>query len=519
MKTFDYCREQLIFLSRKVLHHFDSSILPFEIKIDDFKNPNQVTINELISSFLLLDSLLHSNEQIEINETNVNSLSLLGNILDNPYLLSKCEKAYPEHPQSFSFNFKQLQFISEEERESFNNIKIIINDSIFDANRILFSVLSDRFNEINSNEISFSIPQADISCFLSFFNAMKGNPINFNKFKIDSLLSIIGYLNCHSIYSFISKLISIPQTLPESIKFLQVISIIDDSSPLKNHLNQSIKLLSSQFKEISFEDLNSFSLSVLKSIFSSEHLQIPNENYLFSTISHLIEENSNRKCLYQFILFPNVSINLLKEQFSKLKVEDIDPYLLEMFKSRLFFDYKADKIDYFPNRYSDFKEIEIINHEGIISFMKKESPNSVLIETSSSYNASSYPIENLFVYDSSTFGTQNSSNSSITFTFHGKKISVSKYFIRSVGSGIFTQDTLKNWILEGSNDKSRWTLIDYKINETSLNQDDSEFTFQCQPSQPFSYVKLTQVGKNQYGSEQLALSFIEFSGTIFLKQV
>jgi hypothetical protein len=131
--------------------------------------------------------LFHSIDQIEIIETNVNSLSFIGNILDNPYLISKCKKVYTRHPQSFSFNFKQIQFIPEEERESFNNVTIKINDSVFEANRILFSILSDRFNEINGNDISFLIPQTNITCFLSFFNSMKGNPINFNKFKIDSI--------------------------------------------------------------------------------------------------------------------------------------------------------------------------------------------------------------------------------------------------------------------------------------------------------------------------------------------
>jgi hypothetical protein len=38
-KLFYYCIEQLLFLSRKALHYFNSSTSPFEIKINDFKNP------------------------------------------------------------------------------------------------------------------------------------------------------------------------------------------------------------------------------------------------------------------------------------------------------------------------------------------------------------------------------------------------------------------------------------------------------------------------------------------------
>jgi hypothetical protein len=107
-ETFQYCREQLIFLSRAALHHFDSSSTPFEIQIFKIKHPNHISIEEFIKSFRLLDSLFHSINQFEINQTNVNSLSLLAEILDNPFLFSKCEKVFTDQPQTFSFNFKQL---------------------------------------------------------------------------------------------------------------------------------------------------------------------------------------------------------------------------------------------------------------------------------------------------------------------------------------------------------------------------------------------------------------------------
>jgi hypothetical protein len=66
-----------------------------------------------------------------------------------------------------------------------------------------------------------------------------------------------------------------------------------------------------------------------------------------------------------------------------LKVEDIDFYLLEMIKSRLFFYSETEQINHHSNRYS--KQIDIPNHEGIISALRKENPNSVSVETSSYY--------------------------------------------------------------------------------------------------------------------------------------
>jgi hypothetical protein len=65
-----------------------------------------------------------------------------------------------------------------------------------------------------------------------------------------------------------------------------------------------------------------------------------------------------------------VSISVLKKQFSNLKLEDIDLYLLEIIKSKLFYDSETEKIHHHPNRY--FNEIEIINHEGIITTLRKK---------------------------------------------------------------------------------------------------------------------------------------------------
>jgi predicted RNase H-related nuclease YkuK (DUF458 family) len=49
-----YCKEQLIFISRKALRHYNSSTSPFEIKIEEIKNTSKLTITELTSSYLLL---------------------------------------------------------------------------------------------------------------------------------------------------------------------------------------------------------------------------------------------------------------------------------------------------------------------------------------------------------------------------------------------------------------------------------------------------------------------------------
>jgi hypothetical protein len=94
--------------------------------------------------------------------------------------------------------------------------------------------------------------------------------------------------------------------------------------------------------------------------------------------------------LFKFILFPSVSSRLLKQEFSKLKAEEIDSELLEMLKIRLFCEIKTEDIIFQPNRYEkENNTIEINNHQGIISQFRKEDANSISIEASSFYSSSS----------------------------------------------------------------------------------------------------------------------------------
>jgi hypothetical protein len=436
---------------------------------------------------------------------------LLAETLDNPYLFSKCEKVYMNHPQSFSFSFKQLQFLQQDQFESLSTVQITVNDSVFDVNPILLSIVSDRFVNLNPNDLSFSFPQSYFACFFSFINVLKGNSINFNKYNLDSIFSILDSFDSSSLLRLISDKFPVPQTISESIKFLQRVKLVHYSSSLTEHFSKSISLLAKNLTEIPLEVFNSLSLSVLENIFSSEYLRIPNEDFLFELISHLIEIDSNRRSLYHFLLFPNVSTHLLKHQFSNLKVEDLDADLLEKIKSRLFFDFKTEQMKHLLKRY--FATIEITNHKGIISFLRKQNPNLVSIKASSSINPSKFPAELLFTYDGSTFRTRNNSNSYIDISFPSHQVSISNYFIRSIGDNC-DQYSLQHWILEGSNDTSQWIRIDSRCNETSLIYNDSEHLFQCEESQLFSHIRIKQTGKNYKNSDHLVLSFIEFSGII-----
>jgi hypothetical protein len=101
-------------------------------------------------------------------------------------------------------------------------------------------------------------------------------------------------------------------------------------------------------------------------------------------------------------------------------------------------------------------------------------------------------------------------------TFHSLEISISNYFIRNRGE-IFGKSSLENWVLEGSNDKIHWEMIDSRKNDTSLNNNHSGSLYECQVSQPFSHIRLKQIEKDDGDWENLRSSFLEFSGRILPK--
>jgi hypothetical protein len=119
--------------------------------------------------------------------------------------VSKCEKFSPRKPQSFSFNFEQLLFLSQKRRNSLNDLKVSTNGFIFGANRIFFLCLSNKIASLGSisSEVSIEIQSNDLSGFISLLNRLEGIPINFNKCDLKNLLSVVHLLDGSSINPFI----------------------------------------------------------------------------------------------------------------------------------------------------------------------------------------------------------------------------------------------------------------------------------------------------------------------------
>lgn len=159
------------------------------------------------------------------------------------------------------------------------------------------------------------------------------------------------------------------------------------------------------------------------------------------------------------------------------------------------------------------KEISFSGYNGIISELRKIDINSVVVTCSSVYHI--FQCQTVLNHDDySYFASQDLENSWICFEFVNKKVLLSSYLLRHY---LYDWNYLRNWKVEVSNDNVQWFQIDQKKNDQSFTKPLEEVRFQCQPSSPSSFIKITQIEKTSNNNFFLNLNFVEFAGKIFEK--
>ena len=112
----------------------------------------------------------------------------------------------------------------------------------------------------------------------------------------------------------------------------------------------------------------------------------------------------------------------------------------------------------------------------------------------------------------------NKQNSWFCFDFKNHKIIPSHYSIKTIAASSNDRH-LKNWIIEGSNDKENWTILDEQKNCSYLNGSNNVHSFQIDKQekneQEFEYLRIRQTGTNWYGDYYFYIFSIEFYGKIY----
>jgi hypothetical protein len=164
-------------------------------------------------------------------------------------------------------------------------------------------------------------------------------------------------------------------------------------------------------------------------------------------------------------------------------------------------------------------EVNLSETNGIISYLKQNDPNPVLVTSSSNGNPFEIP-ENALNVSDTIWSSKDIPNSWIQFNFKNMKIAPSKYLIRNKSSN-WWEDSPQGWKLEGSNDGSNWESIHEVRDCESFRQANQEASFSCETSHFFSFLRFTQTEEDLFkfhggwsSYHYFLLNFVEFAGKI-----
>jgi hypothetical protein len=154
--------------------------------------------------------------------------------------------------------------------------------------------------------------------------------------------------------------------------------------------------------------------------------------------------------------------------------------------------------------------------EGIISHLTKKHGGSVqekgiVAITSKSVDADpKYALKNVADLTSDAlFSSKNEPGQWACWDFREMRVRPTHYTVRA--------GFLKSWVVEGSLDGSSWTEIDRQTETLTFkySRDWAPASFAVSNASESRFIRLTQVGKDHYGSYSLGLAAVEFFGTLF----
>ena len=163
----------------------------------------------------------------------------------------------------------------------------------------------------------------------------------------------------------------------------------------------------------------------------------------------------------------------------------------------------------------DYTEAGLLN--GIIAHLTRECGGNVhekgVVEvTVSSVCGTGYEAKNAVELGTiSHFWSNYKPNSWICYDFKGRSVTPTSYSIRTDNCAC-----PRSWLIEVSNDGSEgsWVVIDHRDDDTNAKNSTCNFVISPIPRGRFRFVRLRQTRNNYDGNEVLALTSLEFFGTL-----
>lgn len=412
---------------------------------------------------------------------------------------------------------------------SYDVFTFVVNGERFKTTRLIADLLSSKICQIHQTDPcidEFIINTQSRGNFSSILNL-----INFDKKTIQEneapfFSEIIEKLGPNSIDISLSN-------QAQEITIDNVFNLIKKHTLFSQIYSELIKkdidFISEHFYELCeqhFDDINQLDINIITSIISNEKLQINDEDQLVLFINKLYTNENKYSLLYEFVYFENVSEDIMNKFIDIFDINDLTNETWKSISIRLKSEIKNTKKSEKTNRYK--QEGINLSHEqkGInLSYEQDKEFNGIfkyllsdgnidekLNITSSSILSDSYIPKNAILCNdhNKLFYSGNQKNNWLRIDFKEHKVILNNYTIKSHN----TPRTMKNWVIEGSNDNSNWTILDKRTNCEDVKGGNQVHTFSMseQIKESYRYIQIRQTGKNWNNDNYLTIDSFEIYG-------
>ncbi|OHS99969.1 hypothetical protein TRFO_33487 [Tritrichomonas foetus] len=314
---------------------------------------------------------------------------------------------------------------------------------------------------------------------------------------------------------------------------------INDFETNLSFIDKELNYLAKNMYQVDVNKLEDFSLSILTYLFSRSDLKLQNESQIYKFIRKMVSKSSDFYQLFEFVNFSFLPEEDISDFFNQFDINyltsNIWRCLVQYFNRNHSFSYqnnlKSLCKDPIRTRYSfQVSEFKFNPHDpmnGIIRYLTNQYKGNIcklkIVDVfASGSGTNDQDISTLVDHNSdSDFWTNDVENSFFIFDFKNKRVKLTDYTIMS-SRRVRCNDHPRNWVIEISNNKENWKIIDQQNNDSSLNESHvrSSFTINNGQNNEYArYVRFKQLGRNWRDKYMMQFSFIEFFGSLSMNHL
>lgn len=397
----------------------------------------------------------------------------------------------------------------------------IVNGKEFKTSRLVSELLSPKICQIHISDPtidSFKITTKNSGDFSHFLNLFNFNPVKISESEIPFISEVVEILCNKSIFHSNSN--NIELTVDNAISRLK----LHDKFGIfyAKELQKDVDFVSNHFYELCIkeneEEFLNISIETFARILGNDKLLIETEDQLLRLLNHLYKINTKYAPFYSFVIFSNVTCEMMKEFVNVFKINDISQEIWFKLAERLTEGIEIEQKMQFKNRYILRNEEHLFSgnpFEGIIKFLRNKSNGDIQKEiniTSSELLSNSCVPENVIIYEDQNKYCWPTGESWICFEFLKSSVKPTGYSMRSCDSS--QNNYIKSWVIEGANEVGKWKIIDKQENSSVLNGNRFYHTFTIEPQlqKSYKYIRLRQIGPNWYSNNYFEIEAFELFG-------